>query len=52
ITGTPKEVVDIIGAYQDAGADEVIIPDFTMGSMARRKDTCDLFMAEVAANFR
>jgi F420-dependent oxidoreductase-like protein len=52
ITGTPKEVVDIIGAYQDAGADEVIIPDFTMGSMARRKDTCDLFMGEVAANFR
>ncbi len=52
ITGTPREVVEIIGAYKDAGADEIIIPDFTMGSMQRRKDTCDLFMAEVAANFR
>ncbi len=52
IVGTPSEVADIIGAYRDAGADEIIIPDFTMGSMPRRKDTCDLFMQEVAAGFR
>jgi F420-dependent oxidoreductase-like protein len=52
IAGTPKEVVDIIGAYQEAGADEIIVPDFTMGSMPRRKDTCDLFINEVASNFR
>ncbi len=52
IIGTPNEVVDIIGAYKDAGADEIIIPDFTMGSLQRRKDTCDLFMTEVAAHFQ
>jgi F420-dependent oxidoreductase-like protein len=52
IAGTPAEVTDIIGKYRDAGADEIIIPDFTLGSMPRRKDTCDLFMTEVAANFR
>ncbi len=52
IVGTPAEVTDIIGKYRDAGADEIIIPDFTLGSMPRRKDTCDLFMAEVAANFK
>jgi F420-dependent oxidoreductase-like protein len=52
IAGTPKEVVDIIGAYTDAGADEIIIPDFTMGNAQRRKDTCDLFINEVASNFR
>jgi F420-dependent oxidoreductase-like protein len=52
IAGTPKEVVDIIGAYKDAGADEIIIPDFTMGNAQRRKDTCDLFINEVASNFR
>jgi len=33
-------------------ADEVIVPDFTLGPMARRKDTCDLFIEEVAAQFR
>jgi hypothetical protein len=32
--------------------DEFIIPDFTMGSMPRRKDTCDLFIEEVVPSFR
>jgi F420-dependent oxidoreductase-like protein len=52
IVGTPAEVTETIARYQDAGADEIIIPDFTLGSMARKKDTCDLFMTEVAPAFR
>jgi F420-dependent oxidoreductase-like protein len=52
IVGTPDEVADIVARYRDAGADELIIPDFTLGSMARKKDTCDLFMQEVAPAFR
>jgi F420-dependent oxidoreductase-like protein len=52
IIGTPAEVTDIIGQYREAGADEIIVPDFTLGSVARTKDTCDLFMTEVAAAFR
>jgi F420-dependent oxidoreductase-like protein len=52
IVGNPAEVADIVGRYRDAGADELIIPDFTMGSMSRRKETCDLFIEEVAAHFR
>jgi len=52
IIGTPGEVTDVIGRYRDAGADELIIPDFTMGTMSSRKDTCDLFMQEVAAQLR
>lgn len=52
IVGTPAEVTEIVAAYRDAGCDELIIPDFTMGPMERRKDTCDLFLNEVAANFR
>lgn len=51
IVGTPAEVTEIVAAYRDAGCDELIVPDFTMGPMARRKDTCDLFINEVAANF-
>jgi len=42
IVGTPGEVVDIVGRYREAGARELIIPDFTLGSLARAKDTCDL----------
>jgi len=52
IVGTPSEVTDIVARYRDAGADELIVPDSTLGSMARKKDTCDLFMEEVAPAFR
>jgi len=53
IVGTPAEVTDIIAAYQEAGADEIIVPDRTLGAaMERRKDTCDLFMQEVVPAFR
>jgi len=51
IAGTPAEVAAIVARYQEAGADELIIPDFN-GSLARAKDTCDLFMREVAPAFR
>jgi F420-dependent oxidoreductase-like protein len=52
IAGSAREVADIVGRYRDAGADEIIIPDFTLGSLARKKDTCDLFMQEVASACR
>jgi F420-dependent oxidoreductase-like protein len=52
IVGTPAEVADIVARYREAGADELIVPDFTLGGMARKQDTCDLFMREVAAVLR
>jgi|SRR5580658_6839901 F420-dependent oxidoreductase-like protein len=52
IVGSPEEVVEIVARYRDAGADELIIPGFTLGSIARSKDTCDLFTEEVAVHFR
>lgn len=52
VRGTPSEVTEIVAAYRDAGVDELIVPDWTMGSLQSRKDTCDLFMSEVAAHFR
>lgn len=52
IVGTPSEVVDIVAAYRDAGAAELIVPDATLGSSARKKETCDLLIEEVAPAFR
>jgi F420-dependent oxidoreductase-like protein len=52
VAGTPGEVVEIIGRYKEAGADEFIVPDFTMGSLPRRKDTCDMFIERVAPALR
>jgi F420-dependent oxidoreductase-like protein len=52
IAGNPAEAADIIARYQAAGADELIVPDFTLGPLERKKDTCDLFMREVAPAVR
>ena len=41
----------IVGAYRDAGVDELIVPDFTIGTGARRTDTLDLFKEQVAVHF-
>jgi F420-dependent oxidoreductase-like protein len=52
IVGTPGEVVEQIAEYRDAGLDELIVPDWTMGPLARRLDTLDRFVAEVATHLR
>ncbi|HUP86693.1 MAG TPA: TIGR03560 family F420-dependent LLM class oxidoreductase [Acidimicrobiales bacterium] len=52
IVGTPAEVTEIIGQYRDAGLDELIIPDFTLGNMTRRIETCDLLIEQIAPHFR
>jgi F420-dependent oxidoreductase-like protein len=51
IVGTPAEVVEQVAAYRDAGVDELIIPDWTMGKPPRAKDTLELFWTEVAPEF-
>ena len=52
VVGTPGEVAETIAAYRDAGVDEFIVPDFTLGSGQRKLDTLDLFINEVAPSFR
>ena len=49
--GTPAELVDVVGAYRDAGVDELIVPDFNLGPIPRTLDTYDRFLAEVAQPF-
>lgn len=48
VVGTPAEVIDQLGAYRDAGVDEFIVPDWTMGRGTRALDTLELFWTEVA----
>lgn len=52
IVGTPAEVAETVGRYREAGCDELIVPDFTLGPLERAKDTCDLFIEEVAPGLR
>lgn len=50
--GTPAEMVDIMGAYAEAGADEFIVPGFNLGDRSQRKETADLFIEQVAPALR
>ncbi len=52
LVGTPAEVVEQVAAYQAAGVEELIIPDWTMGGTSRALDTLELFWTEVASHFR
>lgn len=52
MVGTPAELVDVVGAYREAGVDELIVPNFTLGPPDRAKDAYDRFHDEVASHFR
>jgi alkanesulfonate monooxygenase SsuD/methylene tetrahydromethanopterin reductase-like flavin-dependent oxidoreductase (luciferase family) len=52
IVGTPDEVGEVVQGYVDAGVDELIVPDFTLGPPERRAATYDLFVERVAPSFR
>ncbi len=52
VLGKPAEVIDTMGQYRDAGVHEFIVPDFTMGPLAQRIETMDLFINEVAPALR
>ena len=49
IIGTPSEVKDIVAQYEAAGVDELIVPDFTLGSTVEQKvEVLDTFIHDVA----
>lgn len=49
IIGSPSEVKDIVAAYEEAGVDELIVPDFTLGPNFETKSAVlDTFIQEVA----
>ncbi len=52
IIGTPDEVAETVNAYKEIGVSELIVPDFTFGPMDRKKASMDLFIEQVAPNFR
>ena len=52
IAGSIEQMRDTVGAYVEAGCDELIIPDWNLGIRQRRLDSLDRFATEVAAEFR
>ena len=52
LAGSVAEVVDTVGRYGDAGVDELIVPDFTLGTGEARRQRLEQFWDEVATQFR
>ena len=46
--GTPEDIAAIVADYAAAGVDEIIIPDFTLGTGDVKKTAMDTFMRVVA----
>jgi F420-dependent oxidoreductase-like protein len=52
LAGTPERMRDVVAGYAEAGLDELIVPDFMLGTGERRREALDRFAEEVAAGFR
>ncbi len=50
--GPPERIAEWVATWRDAGVDEVIVPDFTLGAGARRADALDTLIEQVAPQFR
>jgi F420-dependent oxidoreductase-like protein len=48
IVGTPGELTETLGAYRDAGVDELVVPDFNLADPVQRHEVLDQFITEVA----
>ena len=47
VVGTPSELIEELNAYAAAGAQEFIVPDFTLGTGERRIEILELFREAV-----
>ena len=52
LAGTVGRLRDVVAAYAEAGLDELIVPDFTLGSGTEKTDALDRFAEEVVPAFR
>ena len=52
VLGSVEQMKDTMGAYVEAGVDEFIVPDFTLGPLAQRQETMDMFISEIAPEHR
>jgi F420-dependent oxidoreductase-like protein len=52
VAGTVEQIAEVVAAYRDAGLDELIVPDVTLGSGSRRADAMDALIEQVAPAFR
>jgi hypothetical protein len=47
IGGTAEQLRDVVGRYAEAGVDELIVPDFTLGDQVATADALAFLAEEV-----
>ena len=52
VAGTADRIAESVAAWREAGVDEVIVPDFTLGTGTQRADALDTIIEQVAPQFR
>jgi probable F420-dependent oxidoreductase len=52
VAGTVERIAESVAAWGDAGVDELIVPDFTLGTGSQRADALDTIIEHVAPAFR
>ena len=52
VGGTVERLIDAVQGWADVGVDEVIVPDFTLGTGAEKLERLDLIIEEIAPAFR
>jgi probable F420-dependent oxidoreductase len=52
VAGTPARIAERVAAWREAGADEIIVPDFALGTGTRRADALDAIVEQVVPGFR
>ncbi len=52
VAGTPARIAERVAAWRDVGVDELIVPDFTLGTGTQRADALDTIIERVAPDFR
>jgi alkanesulfonate monooxygenase SsuD/methylene tetrahydromethanopterin reductase-like flavin-dependent oxidoreductase (luciferase family) len=51
VAGTPARIAETVARWQAAGIDELIVPDFVLGSGAAKQDAMDALIAELRPSF-
>ena len=52
IGGPVDKLAEVVAGWAEVGVDEVIVPDFTLGTGSQKLDRLDRIITEIAPSFR
>ena len=52
VAGIPAQIAEVVAGWQEAGVDELIVPDFTLGTGTARLEALDRLIEHLGPSFR